>query len=145
MFTGLELNIYVWILCVNLEKNQAHSSSPSWLNHSYNFMLTAWWLIRCKNVIPVFKRSADTFGKNISLLFKWHVLFCYYYTEYNIYNTGQELQSLWSSFPQKTLFIKRPYAKIFHTNSQYSVLEKLQCCSIKVIIKVFLISVIIFL
>lgn len=144
---GMSPNVYRTVaeyICMNplckFGKNQTYSSSPSGLNHSYNFVLTAWWLIHCKNVTPV-TGSADTFGKTTSILAKWYVLFCYYCTEYNIYNTRQELKSLWSSF--SPVLIKRPYAKIFHTNSQYSVLENLKCCPIKVIIKVFLISVII--
>lgn len=122
-----------------MAKIKRHSNSPRWLNNNYNFMLTAWWLIHCENVSPVVTSSADAFGKNTSILSNWHVLFCYYCTEHTIYNTRQELQSLQSFF--SPLFIKRPNAKIFHPNSQYSVLEKLQCCPMKVIIKVSLISI----
>lgn len=129
----------MWTLCVNFGKNKIHQNSTSWTNNSYNFMLTIWWLMHCKNVIPVVTRSVDAFCETTSILSNWHVLCCYYCTEHTIYNTRQELQSLRSFF--SPLFIKRPNVKIFHPNLQYSVLEKLLCCPMEVIIKVSLISI----
>lgn len=92
----------------------------------------------CENAIPVVTRSVDAFGETTSILSDMYCsVITTQSTPYIIQDKNYNCFDLF--FPP--LFIKRPNAKIFHPNSQYSVLEKLQCCPMKVIIKVSLISI----